>query len=365
MPNIQQHKNFKWAFLALALAEVVAIEIPGALDYDARPYAGYELSAESANYFNSDDLIPHRIERVRPGSPAESAGLLSGDRVLSVEGIPFEDQERIIKLGRPKIGQTRSVVVEREGRQVPINLTYAKKASSYNFKYTAFAIIAFAFLGVGTICVWRYPSRATKLLFWVGLTGAFVFMHKPYFALFAVRSAFGMFRWLITSLWLAVLFHFLTVFPKPKRIFTTRPKLALGAIYAPCLLLFLLIAYYTVLPSGVTNRGGLVINAAFVFIGAYLSLAVAAFIHTYLTLLRSERTRGVRIMAIGTALGILPIALSIIIVIITPKMPLPGRDYYILTLVLIPLSFGYAVWEAMRATEGASLSQRPHAVLPG
>ena len=96
----------------------------------------------------------------------------------------------------------------------------------------------------------------------------------------------------------------------------------------------------------------MLIKIAFFFIGAYLVLGVAAFTHTYLTLLKSERTCEMKIMAIGTAIGILPIALSIITAIAAPRIELPGRDYYILTLVLIPLSFGFSVWGRERKKKG-------------
>jgi len=349
MPKRWHYKNLRWLYLALAVLELIAVEVPGVRDYRLSPYAGYELGAESANDFNSDFLIPRVIGQVRPGSPADRAGLQPGDQTLSVAGIPFEDQKRIIELGRPQIGETRAIVVQRGEERLLLNVTYEKNPASYDLKYSAFAVIAFAFLGAGTICFWFYPGSSTSLLFWLGLTGAFVFMHKPYLNSFAARSAFAMLRWFITSLWLAFLLHFLLIFPKPKRILTTRPWLARFVLYLPCLLLFLIIAYYTARPSRLIGGGESVINFAFLFIGAYLVLGVAAFIHTYLTMLKSERTRGMKIMAVGTAIGILPIAVSIITLIAAPQIKLPGRDYYILTLVFIPLCFAFGVWERMSA----------------
>ena len=130
----QNYKNLRWLYLALAVLEVLVIEVPGAFDYVQSPYAGYELSAESANDFNSDFLIPQTIRQVRPGSPAERAGLGPGDRVLMVEGIPFDDQKRIIELGPPRINETRSIVVERDRERVPLSITYERNPASYNFK---------------------------------------------------------------------------------------------------------------------------------------------------------------------------------------------------------------------------------------
>lgn len=70
MIDTKRHKALRWLWLALALMEIFTIEVPGARDYAATPYAGTELGAESANDFNSDYLIPHLIERVSPGSRA-------------------------------------------------------------------------------------------------------------------------------------------------------------------------------------------------------------------------------------------------------------------------------------------------------
>lgn len=356
MSELRGYRNLRWVYLVLAVLEIITIELPGARDYLQSPYAGYELGAESANDFNSDFLIPRVIGQIKRGSPAERAGFRPGDQTLSVAGVPFDDQKRFIAMGRPRIGETRAILVQRGDDRLLLNVTYEKNPASYDFKYGAFAIIAFAFLITGTICFWFYPASNTSLLFWLGLSGAFVFMQKPYLSSFAARSAFNMFRWFATSLWLAFLLHFLLIFPRPKRILTIWPRLARIALYLPCLLLFLVIAYYTVFPSRMIGSGERVVSIAFFFIGGYLVSGVAAFTHTYLRLLKSERTRGMKFMALGTAIGILPIALSIIALIVAPRVKLPGSDYYILTLVLIPLCFAFGVWEQMSAGRQKSVT---------
>lgn len=343
------YRKLRLAYLAIVLLELVAVELPGARDYARAPYAGYEMGPESSNDFNSDYLVPPVIGEIRSGSPAEKAGLRRGDRVLRVEGIPFGQQERIIGLGRPKIGEARSLVIERNGAVVPVQIIYEKNPEAYHVRYTVFLLIAVLFLTVGTICFWLFPSATTSLLFWFGFCGAFVFMHKPYFASFAARTQFALLRWLLTSLWLATLVHFLFIFPRPKAAMKSRRSLIRAGIYVPCLLLFSFIAYYTLFPSRLVGRGSLVMNIVFLFIGTYLVAAAAAFAHSFLGLKKSEQTPGLKIMLFGTALGLLPIAISIILGIATPSVHLPNQEYYILTLALIPVSFGYAVLEQMKA----------------
>ena len=60
---------------------------------------------------------------VRPGSPAERAGVRSGDLVEAVNGQPVravEDLERLARATPP--GQPVSIVVHREGRMVNLSL---------------------------------------------------------------------------------------------------------------------------------------------------------------------------------------------------------------------------------------------------
>ena len=65
------------------------------------------------------------IERVIPGSPADKAGLLVGDRLLSVEGIPITEVKEVHEILLQKgWGAEITVTVEREGltREVKVTL---------------------------------------------------------------------------------------------------------------------------------------------------------------------------------------------------------------------------------------------------
>ncbi len=50
-------------------------------------------------------------------------------------------------------------------------------------------------------------------------------------------------------------------------------------------------------------------------------------------------------MALTTVLGILPIAIAIVGAVIAPQIELPGKDYYIRTLVLLPFALALSVFE--------------------
>ncbi len=64
--------------------------------------------------------MPPDIERVDPDSPAEQAGLMAGDRVLSVDGEPIESWQIWLETIRARPGETVSLLVLRENREVEL-----------------------------------------------------------------------------------------------------------------------------------------------------------------------------------------------------------------------------------------------------
>ena len=67
--------------------------------------------------------LPAIIESVTPDSPAEHAGLKSGDRVLSADGTRIRGWEQWVNFVRERPGQTVDVTVERGDREVSMPLT--------------------------------------------------------------------------------------------------------------------------------------------------------------------------------------------------------------------------------------------------
>ena len=64
--------------------------------------------------------MPPDIERVDPESPAEQAGLMAGDRVLSVDGAPIDSWQVWLETIRSRPGETVELLVLRESREVEL-----------------------------------------------------------------------------------------------------------------------------------------------------------------------------------------------------------------------------------------------------
>jgi len=91
-------------------------------------------------------LLP-QIGSVNSGSPAEKAGLKSGDVVVAVTGQPVFTPEELMQAIQRRAGQTFEVTVEREGRRLPLTVT----ANAVKEKNAAGEDVEVGRIGVGIV----------------------------------------------------------------------------------------------------------------------------------------------------------------------------------------------------------------------
>jgi len=64
--------------------------------------------------------VPAEIGTMQPGSPAERAGLMAGDRIVAVGGTPVVDFPALVKLVQPQPGKTLEFTIERSGERIVV-----------------------------------------------------------------------------------------------------------------------------------------------------------------------------------------------------------------------------------------------------
>ncbi|SNS77027.1 regulator of sigma E protease [Noviherbaspirillum humi] len=132
---IQGWTDLRWKILQLAVDHAPArLEVERRVDDRREPVheqlvlslsslSASELEGEFLQKLGLDLARPQAvIGKVLPDGAAARAGLQEGDRVLEVDRKPMMDGLAFVELVRSSPGKTMEVVVERQGREVPLSL---------------------------------------------------------------------------------------------------------------------------------------------------------------------------------------------------------------------------------------------------
>jgi hypothetical protein len=115
-------------------------------------------------------MKPGGVLMVYPGAPASKAGIRRGDEVKAINGIPANDLQRLTGLsGQVRVGDVVTYTISREGvvRTVPIRFESPTRSTAIVSVIVVNALVAFAFLIIGTFVFLRRPSDTRIVVFFV------------------------------------------------------------------------------------------------------------------------------------------------------------------------------------------------------
>lgn len=319
----------------LLLVVAVAITVWGTVGFFQR------LPMGRGGYTYSPEYIVNYVER---GGPADEAGLEVGDRVISVEGIPVEElplYSRWPNSLTPRAGESRRLVVEREGQTLPFDVVYGATPRSVVNLRLGGALIGLSFMVFGLWPFFTVQTSHALALAHIGLTaGVATFGVGPYLGTWDGLASHIQFA--ASLLLTALLLRFFLSFPQPKRVgasrLATRIIYGVWVLFLACLVLELIfhpLLYHTFGPVG-----------SLLMLG-YCILALVAVTHTVVTTPRSELWEcGMGLILVGLLVAILPNLLAFFF-----AFRLPGSGYFPLLLAAIPITMALAVRKQARLEE--------------
>ena len=348
----QNYARYKTAML-VAAGLFAVWGVFGVFDVDNLPYAGYLTDGNNT------------VTQVREGSPAEQAGMQTGDYIRSIDGVAVEDAAAAARRPRPNIGATRAFVVEREGQTANLDVTYARLPGRNKALTYAGILIGFCYLIFGLMPYLKTPSGRTMLLAIFGLTLGVSFFGGPYLSSYPLRTI----RLLLTNLLVvggfASLLHFTLMFPKRKALLDKRHMRDL--LYGPAALVFLFLVYRGVFQPAATSTLNVITGVLIgLFILGYFGLSLAAFVHSYVKATAQERrVQGLTYVLAGVLVGFLPVLFVVLVGLVAPQVVIPGGNFFFLTLVLIPISLALAVMKTEKTESSVSVfnEAQPHVSL--
>lgn len=292
-----------------------------------------------SGYFTGDNWS---VLDVDEGSPAEAAGLQVGDLIKSTGGIEVTDTKALNARERPAIGETREIVVDRNGEEVRLQLTYAVLPDDDKTNNMIGFIIGILFVVAGAYANFKHKSDLSTAFAIFSICFGFLFLSGPYLGT-------GVFSTLINILSTAVvLFSFTALviymlkYPPESAFLSGKNK---KLLYVPMLVILAIIVVLEITQMDNSATLNTVMRLLFgAFIISYFLIAVITQISKYNKADATEKSsKGLTLMLIGTIIGIVPILVYFTIGTISPGTDLPGNDYVFFTFVAIPIFFTMAL----------------------
>ena len=199
-------------------------------------------------------LFKPAVSSVFSGGPAQTAGLASGDVLLTVNGIPTSDWNQLAKLDdQLRIHDEIAYEVQRKnGARETVRVRLSSPLRSRQVQVSAITclVVALAFCFLGTLVYRRRPEDERALIFYLlSITATIVFVVKPlaYVDEFPSRGARSLAQMAGHQVILYVVFtviayllqvlvvHLALVFPQRRRILEQNPQVLRWLYLTPLL----------------------------------------------------------------------------------------------------------------------------------
>ncbi len=284
---------------------------------------------------------------VAPNSPAERAGIKTGDQVVAINGVRIYRALDVVKrLWAVGAWSQAHYTMERRSRGFEAMLIVApapKPLSIENY----LRVVGLLYLFIGLFIFWRRWNATRAVHFYIFCLASFILCSFQYTG---KLNAFDwqVYWWQIVAMLLApaLLVHFALVFPERSIARRSWHRLWVLAAYVLPLALLLVHTYVaTDLLGFVPSLPGRVALAQLElgYLGLYFLLAAAIFLHSYRRAPSGVLRQQLKWITGGTLAGILPFGLLYIVPYLLGWTPRPWMNLSALSLALIPLCFGYAI----------------------
>jgi two-component system, NtrC family, sensor kinase len=281
-------------------------------------------------------------KRVETNGPGDKAGIKRGDRLAAVNQSPVKDGAGLVRqLYRAGVWSKVTYSLIRQSVPLDTEVVLVPTERSLN---TWLRLIALIYLGIGLYVLLRRWTAPGSMHFYIFCLASFIFYAFKY------TGKFNGFDWTIYwgnvaagLLQPALFLHFVLTFPE-RRLFVRRHRWAIPAIYAPALLLLgVQVFALRFLQASETLRWNLD-RIQMGYLAVFFIAAAAVLWHCYRRASTPILRQQLKWVTRGTILAITPFTLFYVIPYLMGALPTAAMKVSVLSLGLLPLTFGYAIF---------------------
>jgi len=279
--------------------------------------------------------------RVTPLGPGDRGGIKAADVLVAVGGNAVHTNADVARqMYRSGVWTKLSYSLSRDNvsLDVPVILQPVDKSLNQGLR-----LIALVYLGIGMYVLLRRWTAPKAGHFYLFCLVSFIFYS------FKFTGKLNQFDWTIYwcnvvagMLQPAMFLHFALSFPQRKTFIQNRSWI-LGLVYLPGLLLLTL---WVLLVTQAEPSGILLWNLDRIqmgYVAAFFLLATAVLWHTYLIARTPILRQQMKWVTRGTFLAVVPFTVFYVIPFLSGKGPSLAMKISVLSLVFLPLTFGYAI----------------------
>ena len=327
----------RFAAIVLCLLTVTAVVFAG---YNFRVERQYPVPDDGVWWLEGNGHLV--ADHLDPNGPAARAGLRSGDQVVSVNGRKVESTAALTRqLYYSGIWSkaTYSLVRGSVALDVEVILTPADRSMNDWLR-----LIALIYLGIGLYVLLRRWTAVGSTHFYIFCLVSFVFYALHY------TGKLNEFDWIVywsnEVAWLlqaALFLHFVLTFPERRGVVRQHPW-AIPLLYVPgALLLGMHGLAMEFLKASERLRWDLD-RIHWGYSTLFFTAAAAVLVHSYQRASTPILRQQLKWITRGTILAITPFTLFYVVPYLLGIMPSAGMKVSVLSLGLLPLTFGYAIF---------------------
>jgi PAS domain S-box-containing protein len=284
---------------------------------------------------------------VTRGGPAERAGIREGDRLEAINGKPIKQGlDAVREIFHAGVSSQATYQLQRKGEEFQTKLVLAPQASSKSLG-DYLELVGLLYLFIGTFILFRRWTAPKSLHFYIFCLASFVLYS------FSYTGKLNLFDW--TIYWLdaaalllqpALFLHFCLSFPERLSIFRER-RYVIPLVYVPALVMgavqVLVATGILVFPLPLLQVRWLLDRVDMVYLAAYFLAGAVALQYAYTRIRVPLLRQQLKWLTRGTWLAVVPFAALYAVPYFLGFVPSPVMNLSALSLVLLPITFGYAI----------------------